>query len=64
MAQDDSRFLGYDMRAMLGSDLSASWPKPGQVVALNVTSVAKPKRSRRHPCATWRSRRPGTSTSA
>ncbi len=41
MAQDDSRFLGYDMRAVLGSDLSASWPKPGQVIALNVTSVAE-----------------------
>jgi Big-like domain-containing protein len=41
MAQDDARFLGYDMRAVLGSDLSASWPKPGQVIALNVTSVAE-----------------------
>ena len=41
MAQDDSRFMGYDMRAVLGSDLSASWPKPGQVIALNVTSVAE-----------------------
>ena len=39
MAQDDARFLGYDMRAVMGSDLSASWPRPGQVVALNITAA-------------------------
>ena len=39
MAQDDPRLSGHDLRAVLGRDLTGAWPKPGEVVMLNVTGT-------------------------
>ena len=39
MTQDDPRLSGHDLRAVLGRDLTGAWPKPGEVVMLNVTAT-------------------------
>ncbi len=39
MTQDDPRLSGHDLRAVLGRDLAGAWPKPGEVVMLNVTAT-------------------------
>lgn len=40
MQPDDQRFTGKDLRGLLGVDPSASWPRPGELVVVNVTSAA------------------------
>jgi hypothetical protein len=40
MQPDDQRFSGKDLRSLLGVDPSASWPRPGELVVVNVTSAA------------------------
>jgi Big-like domain-containing protein len=39
MRQDDPRLTGKDLRPYLGDDPSAAWPKPGELVLLNVTAA-------------------------
>jgi hypothetical protein len=36
---DDFRLSGKDLRGLLGVDPTASWPRPGEVLVVNVTSV-------------------------
>ena len=40
MQPDDSRFSGKDLRSLLGVDPSASWPRPGELAVVNVTSAS------------------------
>ncbi len=40
MQPDDQRLTGKDLRSLLGVDPSASWPRPGELVVVNVTSAA------------------------
>jgi hypothetical protein len=40
MQPDDFRLSGKDLRSLLGVDPMASWPRPGEVVVVNVTSTA------------------------
>jgi hypothetical protein len=39
MHSDDPRLSGRDLRQFLGIDAGASWPKPGEIVIVNVTSA-------------------------
>jgi Bacterial Ig-like domain len=39
MQPDDPRFSGRDLRQFLGMEAGASWPKPGEIVIVNVTSA-------------------------
>jgi Bacterial Ig-like domain len=39
MRPDDIRLSSHDLRPVLGSDPSAPWPKPGEVVVVNVTDA-------------------------
>jgi Bacterial Ig-like domain len=39
MQADDPRFSGRDIRQFVGLDVGASWPKPGEIVIVNVTSA-------------------------
>jgi Bacterial Ig-like domain len=39
MQPDDPRLSGRDLRQFLGIDAGASWPKPGEIVIVNVTSA-------------------------
>jgi hypothetical protein len=39
MHPDDPRFSGRDLRQFLGMDAGASWPKPGEIVIVNVTGA-------------------------
>jgi hypothetical protein len=39
MRSDDPRFTGRDLRPYLGSDPNAAWPKPGELVMVNVTAA-------------------------
>lgn len=36
---EDPRLSNKDLRSLLGVDLTASWPRPGEVVVVNVTSA-------------------------
>jgi len=40
MTPDDQRLTGKDLRSLLGVEPSASWPRPGELVVVNVTSAA------------------------
>lgn len=40
MQPEDQRFAGKDLRSLLGMDPTASWPRPGELVVVNVTSAA------------------------
>ena len=40
MQPDDQRLSGKDLRSLLGVDPSQSWPRPGELVVVNVTSAA------------------------
>ena len=40
MQPDDQRLTSRDLRSLLGVDPSASWPRPGELVVINVTSAA------------------------
>lgn len=40
MQPDDFRLGGKDLRSLLGVDPTASWPRPGEVVVVNVTGAA------------------------
>jgi len=40
MQAEDQRFAGKDLRSLLGMDPTASWPRPGELVVVNVTSAA------------------------
>jgi hypothetical protein len=39
MAPDDFRLSGRDLRALLGAETTANWPRPGEVLVVNVTSA-------------------------
>lgn len=39
MQPDDFRLSGKDLRSLLGVDATASWPRPGEVLVVNVTSA-------------------------
>ena len=39
MQPDDFRLSGKDLRSLLGVDSTASWPRPGEVLVVNVTSA-------------------------
>jgi hypothetical protein len=39
MQPDDFRLSGKDLRGLLGVDSTASWPRPGEVLVVNVTSA-------------------------
>jgi hypothetical protein len=39
MHPDDPRLSGRDLRQFLGIDAGASWPKPGEIVIVNITSA-------------------------
>jgi hypothetical protein len=39
MQPDDARFTGRDLRVVLGVDPGSNWPRPGEVLVLNVTSA-------------------------
>ncbi len=39
MQADDPRFSGRDVRQFVGLESGASWPKPGEIVIVNVTSA-------------------------
>ncbi len=38
MQPDDFRLSGKDLRALIGVDATASWPRPGELVVFNATS--------------------------
>jgi hypothetical protein len=40
MQPDDFRLSGKDLRGLLGVDPTASWPRPGEVLVVNVTSAS------------------------
>jgi Big-like domain-containing protein len=40
MQADDPRFSGRDIRQFVGLESGASWPKPGEIVIVNVTSAS------------------------
>jgi hypothetical protein len=40
MNADDPRLAGYDLRATFGLDPDASWPRPGQALALIASAIA------------------------
>jgi Bacterial Ig-like domain len=40
MQPDDPRFSGRDIRQFVGLEAGAGWPKPGEIVIVNVTSAA------------------------
>lgn len=40
MQADDQRFVGKDLRSLLGVDPAGAWPRPGELVVVNVTSAA------------------------
>lgn len=40
MQPDDFRLSGKDLRSLLGVDPAASWPRPGEVLVVNVTSAS------------------------
>jgi hypothetical protein len=39
LAPEDSRFAGKDLRSLLGVEPATSWPRPGELVIVNVTSA-------------------------
>lgn len=39
MRQDDPKLNGHDLRPYLGDDPAAVWPKPGELVVVNVTAA-------------------------
>jgi Big-like domain-containing protein len=39
MRPDDPRLSGRDLKQFIGIDAGASWPKPGEIVIVNVTSA-------------------------
>lgn len=39
MRQDDPKLTGHDLGPYLGSDPAAAWPKPGELVVVNVTAA-------------------------
>ncbi|HET7380854.1 MAG TPA: hypothetical protein VFJ24_12490, partial [Gaiellales bacterium] len=39
MRSDDPKFTGKDLRPYLGADPAAAWPKPGELVIVNVTAA-------------------------
>jgi Bacterial Ig-like domain len=39
MQPDDTRLSSRDLRPILGSDPNANWPKPGEIVIVNVTAA-------------------------
>ena len=39
MQPDDSRLTGKDLRSLLGVDPTLSWPRPGELIVVNVTSA-------------------------
>ena len=39
MQAEDQRFAGKNLRSLLGVDPSQSWPRPGELVVVNVTSA-------------------------
>ena len=39
MQPDDFRLSGKDLRSLLGADAAANWPRPGEVLVVNVTSA-------------------------
>ncbi len=41
MDPNDVRLSGHDLRPFIGSDPSAPWPKPGEVVLVNVTDAVQ-----------------------
>ena len=40
MQPDDPRFSGREIRQFVGLESGASWPKPGEIVIVNVTSAS------------------------
>lgn len=40
MQPDDFRLSGKDLRSLVGVDTTASWPRPGEVLVVNVTSAS------------------------
>lgn len=40
MQPDDTRLAGRDLRSLLGVEPAANWPRPGELVVVNVTSAA------------------------
>jgi len=40
MQPDDPRFAGREIRQFVGLESGASWPKPGEIVIVNVTSAS------------------------
>ena len=40
MQPDDPRFAGREIRQFIGLESGASWPKPGEIVIVNVTSAS------------------------
>jgi hypothetical protein len=40
MQPEDQRFAGKNLRSLLGVDPSQTWPRPGELVVVNVTSAA------------------------
>ena len=39
MQPDDARLTGKDLRSLLGVDPTLSWPRPGELIVVNVTSA-------------------------
>jgi hypothetical protein len=39
MRQDDPKLNGHDLRPYLGDDPNAAWPKPGELVVVNITGA-------------------------
>ena len=39
MQPDDAKLTGRDLRGLVGMDATAHWPRPGELVVLNVTSA-------------------------
>lgn len=39
MGADDPRLVGKDLQTLIGLDPDAPWPRPGEIVVLNVTSA-------------------------
>jgi hypothetical protein len=40
MQPDDTRLAGRDLRSLLGVEPAANWPRPGELVVVNVTSAS------------------------
>ena len=44
MEATDQRLSGKDLRSLLGVEPTLSWPRPGELVVVNVTSAIPPIR--------------------